>query len=106
MRKPRDTERQLREQLLTTTVAQSANSQSEGELLRSPRDIAATLRPNEVAAAYGSRFTVSSLAKMRLQGSGPPFCRIGRSIVYVRSDFDEWLGSRRRKSTSDSGEAA
>lgn len=52
------------------------------------------------AAAYidGS---VSTLAKLRLRGGGPVFCRIGHAIRYRRSDLDEWLLLSSRRSTSD-----
>ena len=54
------------------------------------------------AAAYidGS---VSTLAKLRLRGGGPVFCRIGHAVRYRRADLDEWLLSTSRRSTSDTG---
>lgn len=56
----------------------------------------------EVAAEYvGS--SKSTLAKLRLRGGGPAFCRIGRAIRYRRTDLDEWLLSTSRRSTSDTG---
>lgn len=34
--------------------------------------------------------------RRRLDGSGPPFCRVGpRKILYLRSDVDEWLANRK-----------
>jgi predicted DNA-binding transcriptional regulator AlpA len=48
--------------------------------------------------------SVSTLAKLRLRGGGPRFCRIGRAIRYRRSDVDDWLASTGRRSTSDKGE--
>ena len=44
----------------------------------------------------------SSLEKFRLSGDGPPFVRIGsRAVGYLVSDLDEWLASRRRRSSSE-----
>ena len=45
----------------------------------------------------------STLAKMRLRGSGPSFCKQGRKVVYFREDVLNWLGAQRRQSTSDPG---
>jgi hypothetical protein len=60
--------------------------------------------PPETAAEYIEGST-STLAKLRLKGGGPRFCRIGRAIRYRRLDLDDWLLSTRRRSTSDTGEA-
>lgn len=35
------------------------------------------------------------------EGDGPPFVKLGRRVVYERSDLDEWLNANRRKSTLD-----
>lgn len=42
--------------------------------------------------------------RARLEGSGPPFCRLGRSIRYLVSDVEDWIAHSKRKSTS--GKAA
>lgn len=65
--------------------------------------IPATLRPHQIRNVYGSCFTEQRLARMRLEGTGPPFVRAGRSVLYIRKDFDAWLESLRRRSTSDLG---
>jgi predicted DNA-binding transcriptional regulator AlpA len=57
------------------------------------------------AAEYADSST-STLAKLRLKGGGPRFCRIGRAIRYRRSDLDEWLTASSRRSTSDRGASA
>jgi predicted DNA-binding transcriptional regulator AlpA len=44
------------------------------------------------AAAY-LRTSPSTLAKRRLYGTGPRFCRIGRAIRYRKSDLDEFMAS-------------
>lgn len=60
-----------------------------------------------MSASKAAEYTVSSvstLAKLRLKGGGPRFCRIGRAIRYRRSDLDEWLIASSRRSTSDTGD--
>ena len=56
------------------------------------------------AAADYMDSSPSTLAKLRLRGGGPTFCRIGRAIRYRRIDLDEWLLATRRRSTSDPGQ--
>ncbi len=46
---------------------------------------------------------VQTLAKMRVSGESPPFYKLGRQVLYDRSDLDEWVSARKRRSTSDSG---
>ena len=55
------------------------------------------------AAALYLGLSASTLAKWRLRGCGPPFSKLGRVVVYAMSDLDEFLSSRRRLSTSDTG---
>ena len=64
----------------------------------------AAMRP-DAAAAFLS-LTTQRLAKMRLQGDGPIFCKVGRSILYRRPDLEEWLASHSRQSTSEVRSAA
>jgi excisionase family DNA binding protein len=54
----------------------------------------------EEAAEY-LRSSPSTLAKLRLYGSGPVFTRIGRVIRYRRSDLDRWMSEKLVRSTSD-----
>ncbi|MCK1580698.1 helix-turn-helix domain-containing protein [Bradyrhizobium sp. 168] len=53
------------------------------------------------AAAY-LRTSPSTLAKRRLYGTGPRYCRIGRAIRYRKSDLDEFMAANTVSSTSDS----
>jgi hypothetical protein len=64
----------------------------------------AAMRP-DVAAAFLS-LTTQRLAKMRLAGDGPKFCKVGRSILYRRQDLESWLAAHSRESTSDHGQRA
>ncbi len=63
------------------------------------------LRTPEAAAYCG--LSASTFEKLRLTGDGPEFLRLGRRAVgYDRDSLDAWLDSRRRRSTSDTREAA
>ena len=59
------------------------------------------MRPTQ-AAQYLS-LSPQRLARLRLEGGGPPFCKVGRSVLYVTVDLQNWLHSRARVSTSDTG---
>lgn len=50
--------------------------------------------------------STSTLNKLRVFGGGPPFLKLGRRVVYDPADLDAWMAERRRRSTSDSGQAA
>jgi excisionase family DNA binding protein len=54
------------------------------------------------AATY-LRLGESTLAKLFISGDGPPAIKLGRSVRYASGDLDAWMGSRRRRSTSDAG---
>jgi predicted DNA-binding transcriptional regulator AlpA len=57
------------------------------------------LTPRE--AAEFPRTSTSTLAKRRLYGDGPKYCRIGRAIRYRKSDLDEFMARTCVQSTSD-----
>lgn len=44
-----------------------------------------------------------TLEKRRQTGGGPVYLKLGRSVVYLRSDLDKWLRACRRVSTSNQG---
>lgn len=54
----------------------------------------------EVAAQYLS-LSKDTLAKLRVKGGGPRFCRIGHSVRYKRSDLDDWFSAKWHYSTSE-----
>ena len=54
----------------------------------------------EASAYCGS--SASTFEKLRLNGGGPVYSKIGRRVVYRLADLDEWLAANRRRSTSDS----
>jgi predicted DNA-binding transcriptional regulator AlpA len=60
------------------------------------------LRTPDAAAYCGS--SASTFEKLRLNGGGPRYVKIGRRVVYDPDDLDAWLAANRRRSTSDLGE--
>jgi excisionase family DNA binding protein len=60
------------------------------------------LTPHE-AARY-LHCSASTLAKRRVYGGGPTFCRFGRAVRYLRSDLDEFMARSRVRSTSESAQ--
>ncbi len=61
------------------------------------------LRP-PAAGKYLGGVSPSTLAKWRLKGFGPAYAKAGRLVIYHVPDLDAFLASRRRLSTSDTGE--
>ncbi len=49
------------------------------------------------------RLSERTLERMRVEGSGPRFCKFGRRVVYPRAGTLEWAEARSRSSTSDEG---
>jgi len=67
-----------------------------------PQKSAETLlfRPSQAAFYLG--LSVSTLAKMRMRGDGPPYIKLGqRAVAYDLEDLNEWIVQRRRKNTSE-----
>lgn len=59
------------------------------------------LKTSEAATYLG--LSASTLAKMRVAGTGPRFCRVGgtgRAVRYRAADLDDYLASRAVQSTS------
>ena len=54
-----------------------------------------------VEAARVLGLSDSTLAKMRLNGNGPIYCKLGRRVVYRLTDLEQWLQSRTARDTSD-----
>jgi len=57
------------------------------------------LTADEAAKVLG--LAPSTLAKLRLSGNGPVYCKLGRRVIYRREDLDAWLESRVARNTSD-----
>ena len=45
--------------------------------------------------------SASTLAKLRLNGNGPLYIKLGRRVVYRPADLEQWLQSRTVRDTSD-----
>jgi predicted DNA-binding transcriptional regulator AlpA len=61
-------------------------------------------RPKVLHARDAARFvglSESTLAKLRLNGNGPLYCKLGRRVVYRPADLEQWLQSRTVRDTSD-----
>jgi len=69
-------------------------------LEHSPARTGRILRPRE-AAEYLC-LSPSTLAKMRLYGTGPDYLKFGRRVAYYLTDCEAWAKAHRRQSTSDS----
>lgn len=52
-------------------------------------------------AAQFLGLSTSSLNKSRLTGDTPTFLKLGRAVRYRVGDLREWLGTKRRRSTSE-----
>lgn len=61
----------------------------------SPKVVTATV------AAQIVGLSESTLAKLRLNGNGPIYCKLGRRVAYRPTDLDQWLQSRTARDTSD-----
>jgi predicted DNA-binding transcriptional regulator AlpA len=61
------------------------------------------LTPRE--AAEKLKVSIATLQVMRAEGSGPPFCKIGRRrVAYLLADISRWVPDRTASSTSDARE--
>ena len=58
------------------------------------------IRPNEASKLL--KLSTSTLAKMRVHGTGPRYTKAGKKLVlYNIDDLQNWLVSRSRNSTSE-----
>jgi excisionase family DNA binding protein len=70
---------------------------------RSPPTATSPMLSARDAALYLG-LAAQTLAKMRLEGTSPPFYKVGRRVLYKREELDAWLALKRRRSTSDAGD--
>jgi len=56
---------------------------------------------NVATAARFLGLSPSTLAKMRLYGNSPKYLKLGRRVLYRRTDLEAWLESRVAHDTSD-----
>ena len=45
--------------------------------------------------------SVRTVQRMRLEGTGPRFIKVGAAVRYAKEDLDEYLVNHRRSSTSE-----
>jgi hypothetical protein len=57
------------------------------------------LRTKEAAEYLG--LSCSTLAKMRVYGTGPRFSKAGGAVIYSVQDLDSFVGEHSRQSTSE-----
>jgi len=60
--------------------------------------------PRVVTARTAARYvglSESTLAKLRLNGNGPVYCKLGRRVLYRPAGLEEWLQSRTTRDTTD-----
>jgi predicted DNA-binding transcriptional regulator AlpA len=75
-----------------------------GSFLATSMDTAMPEAPKVLTAKEAAKLvglSESTLAKLRLNGNGPVYCKLGRRVVYRPSDLDQWLQSRTTRDTSD-----
>ncbi len=48
---------------------------------------------------------VPTLETWAYKGLGPPFCRVGRKVLYARSDVEKWLEEQRVQPSDKRAEA-
>ena len=61
------------------------------------------LKPEDVRA-YHPSLNQQRLARLRLDGCGPAYIKLGRSVFYDPRDINHWLDVNRRNSTSETPE--
>jgi hypothetical protein len=64
------------------------------------QDVGPRQRMRTPAAAAYLRISSSLLEKLRGRGTGPRYAKLGKIVVYERSDLDLWADSAKRHSTS------
>lgn len=62
-------------------------------------DLKRWLRERDAAVHVG--LAPSTMAKLRLSGSGPRYVKMTRAIVYDRRELDRWMEDRMIRSTSE-----
>jgi predicted DNA-binding transcriptional regulator AlpA len=60
----------------------------------------------QAEAADLLRLSTRTLERYRVEGLGPKFAKLGRRVVYRRSEIDAWANARTFASTSEVAAAA
>jgi len=56
------------------------------------------------AAAEYCGIGMSTFEKLRCYGGGPAYYKLGRRVVYDRTDLDAWIAQNKRLSTKEAAE--
>ena len=80
-----------------------ATSNASASVVRNATSDGSQMMRGETVAEF-TGLSASYLAKLRVTGFGPPFKKIGRSVLYRKSDVEAWLQDHSRTSTSDTGD--
>ena len=62
-------------------------------------DLKLVVTPESASELLG--ISCSTLAKMRIAGTGPVFTKLGSRVLYRGEDLAEWISANRYKSTSE-----
>jgi predicted DNA-binding transcriptional regulator AlpA len=68
------------------------------------RSQTSSLHLDAARAAAWVGLSASTLAKLRLKGTGPAYLKLGRRVVYRIDDLEDWIQAHRCKSTSEYSE--
>jgi predicted DNA-binding transcriptional regulator AlpA len=63
--------------------------------------LAALLSASEAAKLL--RLASQTLAKKRVEGTGPRYVKLGRRVFYDPADLSEWIEANKRHNTSERG---
>ena len=69
-------------------------------MTQAERKVAEFLTTKELSARWGGRITVRALENWRSTSNGPPFIKLGGSVLYRATDIDKWESSRTVNGTS------
>ena len=58
---------------------------------------------NTREAAHYVRLSKPTMERFRLSGEGAHYIKLGGAVRYRKADLDDWLESRRVRSTSEGG---
>jgi predicted DNA-binding transcriptional regulator AlpA len=56
---------------------------------------------NQREVAKRLRLSERTLERLRVTGDGPPFCKLGRRVLYRLADIDTWITTHIINSTSE-----
>ena len=68
--------------------------------------MATSLMTTPEACAFLGGLHYATLARWRMEGTGPTFRKVGGKVFYMKRDLEKYLTEARRTSTSDPGPGA